>query len=138
MGRVDLRMLPPARILHTRTGSFGSAMSATSAEEMAARTAVPQEAETAAQTMFFNIAADNLSGDISEDEFARLWTLGVGSERTLGRPQQWNGEERNYDEFAFRFLNWLGGCRVMPAITSTTPASLAPRSPSLPCSQGRR
>ena len=83
-----------------------------SAEEAVAQTPVPGEQAQPAQparAMFFNIAADNLSGDISDDEFARLWTLGVGSDRTLGRPSSWNGDEKIYDEFSFRFLNWLGG-----------------------------
>ena len=37
------------------------------------------------------------------------WTLGVGSDRTLGRPKEWNGESGGFDNFAFNFSSWLSG-----------------------------
>ena len=38
-----------------------------------------------------------------------MWTLGVGSDRSLGRPKEWNGESGGVDDFAFKFSNWLFG-----------------------------
>ena len=38
-----------------------------------------------------------------------MWTLGVGSDRSLGRPKEWNGEPSGFDDFAFKFSNWLSG-----------------------------
>ena len=39
----------------------------------------------------------------------QVWTLGVGSDRSLGRPKEWNGEPSGYNDFAFKFSNWLSG-----------------------------
>ena len=36
-------------------------------------------------------------------------TLGVGSDRSLGRPKEWNGESGGFDDFAYKFSNWLSG-----------------------------
>ena len=33
----------------------------------------------------------------------------MSSERTLGRPREWNGKEEGFDTFAFKFANWLSG-----------------------------
>ena len=38
-----------------------------------------------------------------------MWTLGVGSDRSLGRPKEWNGEPSGFDDFVFKFSNWLSG-----------------------------
>ena len=38
-----------------------------------------------------------------------MWTLGVGSDRSLVRPKEWNGETSGSDDFAFKFSNWLSG-----------------------------
>ena len=38
-----------------------------------------------------------------------MWTLGVGSDKSLGRPKEWNGESGGFDDFAFKFSNWLSG-----------------------------
>ena len=35
--------------------------------------------------------------------------MGVSSERTLGRPKEWDSKEDGYDLFAFRFATWLSG-----------------------------
>ena len=42
-------------------------------------------------------------------ELTQVWTLGVGSDRSLGRPKEWNGESSGFDDFAFKFSNWLSG-----------------------------
>ena len=30
-------------------------------------------------------------------------------DRSLGRPKEWNGESSGFDDFAFKFSNWLSG-----------------------------
>ena len=35
--------------------------------------------------------------------------LGVESDRSLGRPKEWNEESHSFDDFAFKFVNWLSG-----------------------------
>ena len=45
--------------------------------------------------------------ELSLAELTKNWTLGVGSDRSLGRPKAWNGEPNGCDEFAFKFSNWL-------------------------------
>ena len=42
-------------------------------------------------------------------ELTQVWTLGVGSDRSLGRPKEWNGEPSSFDDFAFKVSNWLSG-----------------------------
>ena len=34
--------------------------------------------------------------------------MGLASERSLGRPKEWDGKESGFDKFAFRFSNCLG------------------------------
>ena len=47
--------------------------------------------------------------ELSLVELTQVWTLGFGSDRSLGRPKEWNGEPSGYDDFAFKFSNWLSG-----------------------------
>ena len=47
--------------------------------------------------------------EVSLVELTQVWTLGVGSDRSLGRPKEWNGEPSGFDYFAFKFSNWLSG-----------------------------
>ena len=49
------------------------------------------------------------SGSMSETELDRLWMLGLSSDRSLGRPKEWNGKEEptSFDNFAHKFANWL-------------------------------
>ena len=44
---------------------------------------------------------------LSLAELTQVWTLEVGSDRSLGRPKEWNGEPSSFDDFAFKFSNWL-------------------------------
>ena len=46
-------------------------------------------------------------GGVTDEEFNRLWMLGLSSDRSLGKPKEWNGREDGFDTFAFRFANWL-------------------------------
>ena len=39
----------------------------------------------------------------------KVWSLGIGSDRTLGRPKDWNGDQAHYEEFTFKFQNWIAG-----------------------------
>ena len=47
--------------------------------------------------------------ELSLVELTQVWTLGVGSDRSLGRPKEWNAEPSGFDDFAFKFSNWLSG-----------------------------
>ena len=47
--------------------------------------------------------------NITDEEFQKLWMMGMTSERTLGRPKEWDGKEPGFDEFSFKFINWLSG-----------------------------
>ena len=42
-------------------------------------------------------------------DLTNIWTLSVGSDSSLGRPEEWNGESNGFDDFAFKFANWLSG-----------------------------
>ena len=46
--------------------------------------------------------------ELSLAELTQVWTLGVGSDRSLGRPK-WNGEPSGFDDFVSKFSNWLSG-----------------------------
>ena len=41
------------------------------------------------------------------EEFAKIWNMGLESDRRLGRPEGWNGEPSGFDDFAFKDVNWL-------------------------------
>ena len=44
---------------------------------------------------------------ISDEQFQKLWMMGL-SERSLGRPKDWSGnDQQGFEEFAFRLTNWL-------------------------------
>ena len=45
--------------------------------------------------------------ELSLAELTQVWTLGEGSDRS--RPKEWNGEPSGFDDFAFKFSNWLCG-----------------------------
>ena len=56
--------------------------------------------------------------ELSLGQMTQVWTLGVGSDRRLGRPKEWNGETRGFDDFAFKFSNWLSvGFQKMPRVS---------------------
>ena len=45
---------------------------------------------------------------ISDEQFQKLWMMGLSSERSLGRPKDWAGnDQQGFEEFAFRLTNWL-------------------------------
>ena len=54
-------------------------------------------------------AAAQQTPELSLAQLTQVWTLGVGSDRSLGRPKEWNGEPNSFDDFAFKFSNWLSG-----------------------------
>ena len=45
--------------------------------------------------------------DMSVAEFQKAWSSGISSERSLGKPREWNGKEDGFDTFVFRLSNWL-------------------------------
>ena len=47
--------------------------------------------------------------ELTLGELTHVWTLGVGSDSSLGRPKEWNGESSGFDNFAFKFSNWFSG-----------------------------
>ena len=50
-----------------------------------------------------------LVAGLTTEEFERVWSMGVSSDRVLGRPKDWDGKENTFDDFSFKFSNWLGG-----------------------------
>ena len=69
------------------------------------------------------------AGDGGEEaNFQKVWTLGIGSDRTLGRPREWNGENAGFDDFAFKFENWVsglpGGADSLLEASSKMPSSI--------------
>ena len=54
-------------------------------------------------------AAAQQTPELSLPELTQVWTLGVSSDRSLGRPKEWSGEPSGYDDFAFKFPHWLSG-----------------------------
>ena len=45
--------------------------------------------------------------ELSDEDFQRLWMMGLSGERALGRPKDWDGDDRGFSDFAFKFKNWL-------------------------------
>ena len=56
-----------------------------------------------------------MSGDLAtapmlrEEEFVRLWMMGISSERSIGRPRDFDGAQSNAEDFFAKFTNWLAG-----------------------------
>ena len=46
---------------------------------------------------------------MSEEEFVRLWMMGIGSKRSIGRPRDFDGAQSNAEDFFAKFTNWLAG-----------------------------
>ena len=44
---------------------------------------------------------------LDDEEFVRLWMMGMNAERAVGRPKDWDGKESGFDSFVFKFANWL-------------------------------
>ena len=47
------------------------------------------------------------TAELTEEDFQRLWMMGLSGERGLGRPKEWDGDDRGFSDFAFKFKNWL-------------------------------
>ena len=43
--------------------------------------------------------------DMTDAEFSRIWTLGIGGDRSLGKPKEWNGDPEGFDDFVFKYSN---------------------------------
>ena len=74
----------------------------------------PDDAAAAAQQMPIPGEGDvpvavTIEPKLTLGELKQVWTLGVGSDRSLGRPKEWNCESSGFDDFAFEFSNWLSG-----------------------------
>ena len=50
-----------------------------------------------------------LVAGLTSEEFERVWSMGVSSDRQLGRPKEWDGKEITFDDFILKFSNWLSG-----------------------------
>ena len=76
-----------------------------------------------------------MTANISDEEFQKLWMMGMTSERTLGRPKEWDGKEPGFDEFSFKFTNWLSGmpgdveALLENAVIHSTPVTMAGMNP---------
>ena len=42
---------------------------------------------------------------LDDDDFWRMWMVGMNSDRAVGRPKDWDGRESGFDSFAFKFAN---------------------------------
>ena len=43
------------------------------------------------------------------EEFLSIWTMGIGSDRSLGRRKECNGRSSGFDDFAFKLECWSSG-----------------------------
>ena len=74
----------------------------------------PDDAAAAAQQMPVLGEGDEpdavtMEPELTLGELTQVWTLGVGFDRSLGRPKERNGESSGFYNFAFWFSNWLSG-----------------------------
>ena len=82
--------------------------------------------------------------ELSLAELTQVWTLGVGTDRSLGRPEEWNGEPSGIDDFAFKFSNWLSGLLedaerfLEESVTMAQPIQWATLTPERRSGQGSR
>ena len=45
--------------------------------------------------------------DLGDEEFQRLWMMGLSAEQTLGKPKDWDGRDEDFSSFIYKFANWL-------------------------------
>ena len=58
------------------------------------------------------LVAVTVESELTLGELTQVSTLGVGSDRSLERPKEWNGESSGFDEFFIQVLElalWLQG-----------------------------
>ena len=48
------------------------------------------------------------SAAAANESFEKRWSIGLGSDRSLGRPKEWNGESASFDDFMYKYQNWVG------------------------------
>ena len=63
------------------------------------------------------LVAVTIEPEVTLGELTQVWTLECGSDRSLGRPKEWNGESSGFDDFAFKFSNWLSGLGFREMLT---------------------
>ena len=47
--------------------------------------------------------------ELSLADLTYIWTPGHASDRSMGRPKEWNGESKGFDDIASTFANCLSG-----------------------------
>ena len=57
--------------------------------------------------------------ELTLGELTHAWTLGVGSDRSLGRPKEWKGESSGFDNFDAR------ACSALVSLTENLLSSKA-------------
>ena len=43
--------------------------------------------------------------DLGDEEFQKLWLMGLSAERTLGKPKDWDGRDEGFSIFTYKFSN---------------------------------
>ena len=68
--------------------------------------AAPAESSAAAAAAATEVP---IGEELTIEEFNRLWMLGMSDDRSLGRPKEWSGDDKSFDDFTDKFENWLMG-----------------------------
>ena len=96
-------------VSHIHCTIFNKVMSPTFVLMLDAEIGETDAAAVARQTLFPVEVNVPVVPELSLAELTQVWTLGVGSDRSLRRPKEWNGEPSGFDDFAFKFSNGLSG-----------------------------
>ena len=46
---------------------------------------------------------------LSDMEFMQLWMLGLTQEKSIGKPREWKGNDEQFEEFQYKFTNYMSG-----------------------------
>ena len=50
--------------------------------------------------------------DLSDEEFARLWVMGLTAERSIGKQKDWSGSDEGFEEFQYKCGNYVSGLEM--------------------------
>ena len=66
-------------------------------------------AQTAAAGAAAAASPAPLSSELDAAAFHKMWMMGQQQERSVGRPREWNGGDEGFEDFQFKFVNYMSG-----------------------------
>ena len=98
-----------AQMVQQQQAAESAIASAMAAKEDAERKLLEAMAAQAAAAEAAAAAPTPLSTELDAAAFHKMWTMGQQQERSVGRPREWNGGDEGFEDFQFKFVNYMSG-----------------------------